>query len=156
MSMYRMPVVVSKLAEKMMRQLLWARLGSEVLISLVKWDQVIAPKTFRGLGIGNLLVQNKALVSKWLWRFDNEEQAYWAQVIKSIYGVSTNGWDSGLANEVTYRAPWKFIWSCREEFEKGLRHKVGNIRKISFWADVWNEENSLRETFEDLYELSRQ
>jgi hypothetical protein len=41
----------------------------------------------RGLGVKNLMLFNKALLGKWLWRFVQEENSLWRQVIVEKYGV---------------------------------------------------------------------
>ncbi|RVW97629.1 hypothetical protein CK203_027994 [Vitis vinifera] len=37
---------------------------------------------------------NKALLYKWSWRFANEKEAFWNQVIKGKYGKERGGWCS--------------------------------------------------------------
>ena len=63
----------------------------------VKWDVVIVGKKHGGLGIRNLLNQSKALMMKWLWKFNNGEQAYWKEVIRAKY-VEEDNW---MTKEVT-------------------------------------------------------
>jgi hypothetical protein len=47
-----------------------------------------------GLGIKKLMVFNKSLLSKWLWRFGHEEHFLWRQVIDSKYGLKRGDWCS--------------------------------------------------------------
>ena len=42
-------------------------------ISLVKWEVVQRPKKLGGLGVGDIVVKNVALLFKWWWRFSAEE-----------------------------------------------------------------------------------
>ena len=53
---------------------------------LVKWAIVCAPLSSGGLGIRNLRLFNIALLGKWLWRFGQERDALWRQVIEVKYG----------------------------------------------------------------------
>ena len=98
---------------------------------------VSTPKKKGGLGIRNLRSKYKALLFKWLWRFPNEQEALWAKVIKSKFGLHSNRWDSGLARRSTFCSPWKFISSLYEEFGQLVHFNVGNERRIRFWEDVW-------------------
>jgi hypothetical protein len=35
---------------------------------------------------------NKALLGKWLWKFRQEENSIWRQVIDMKYGIQRKGW----------------------------------------------------------------
>ena len=51
---------------------------------------MIVGKKHGGLEIRNLMNQSKALMIKWLWKFNNEEQSYWKEVIKAKYEEEDN------------------------------------------------------------------
>jgi hypothetical protein len=40
---------------------------------MVKWDIIYQPKDVGGLGIKNIDLQNKCLLSKWLFKLINED-----------------------------------------------------------------------------------
>ena len=44
-----------------------------------------------GLGVKRLSILNKALLAKWNWRFANEREALWNQVIRGKYGEDRRG-----------------------------------------------------------------
>jgi hypothetical protein len=46
---------------------------TRVLHRLVRWDIICQPKDQGGLGILNIDVQNRCLLSKWLFKLINEE-----------------------------------------------------------------------------------
>ncbi|KAL5578918.1 hypothetical protein UlMin_011360 [Ulmus minor] len=94
MFLFKMPKVVAVSLEKMMRQFLWDRDSRGKGRSLVRWKIVCKPKEYGGLGIGNLMPRNKALLGKWLWRFPLEQHSLWAAVIRSKYGLDRNWWDT--------------------------------------------------------------
>jgi hypothetical protein len=52
--------------------------------SLTKWEILCQPKEQEGLGIINLDIQNKCLLSKWLLRLCNED-GMWQQLIRNKY-----------------------------------------------------------------------
>ncbi|KAL5548696.1 hypothetical protein UlMin_003927 [Ulmus minor] len=109
MSLFKLPNGVAALLEKMMRQFLWDKEVGGKGKSLVDWKLVCSPKESGGLGIGNLLIRNKALLGKWLWRFPLEQHTLWAAVIRSKYGLNREGWDTNLVTVGSFRSPWKFI-----------------------------------------------
>jgi hypothetical protein len=79
-------VSVAKHIEKLKRNFLWGGLGEEFKFHLVKWKKVCTPIKEGGLGIRNLLVFNRALLGKWLWRYGIERDAWWRVVVDSKYG----------------------------------------------------------------------
>ena len=53
---------------------------------LVRWNLVCLERKKGGLGVRNLALMNKALFSKWNWRFAIEGKAFWKQAINHKYG----------------------------------------------------------------------
>ena len=49
-----------------------------------------------GLGIRKLVLFNKALLGKWLWRFGREETCLWRRVIAYKYGKGQGGWTTKI------------------------------------------------------------
>uniref|UniRef100_A0A2N9J5R7 Reverse transcriptase domain-containing protein n=1 Tax=Fagus sylvatica TaxID=28930 RepID=A0A2N9J5R7_FAGSY len=99
LSLFPIPVAVALRIDKIQRDFLWGGLGEGKKFHLVNWSQVCQPIHSGGLGIRNLRMFNKALLGKWLWRFGNEREALWRQVIVAKYGISHGGWTSGEIGE---------------------------------------------------------
>nr|GFA81505.1 RNA-directed DNA polymerase, eukaryota, reverse transcriptase zinc-binding domain protein [Tanacetum cinerariifolium] len=57
---------------------------------LVKWNNVLASKEMRGLGVSSFCALNRALIFKWVWRFRTQGNSIWAKVIKAIHGEYGN------------------------------------------------------------------
>ena len=76
MSVFPIPKSVITRLDKIRRKFLWQGNSERKGYNLVKWDVVIVGKKHGGLGIRNLLNQSKALMMKWLWKFNNGEQTY--------------------------------------------------------------------------------
>ena len=51
---------------------------------LVKWEILCQPKIQGGLGIQNLDIQNKCLLSKWLFKLLNED-GLWQELLRNKY-----------------------------------------------------------------------
>ena len=52
---------------------------------LTKWDVICRPKDQGGLGIENLEVKNRCLLSKWLYKLSGPTDATWAQILRNKY-----------------------------------------------------------------------
>ena len=84
LSLFRILVGVAKEIESLMRDFFWEGCDGEEADHLVAWKKVSLPKIYGGLGLGNLVLWNKALLFKWLWRFPLEKVSLWYSVIKSM------------------------------------------------------------------------
>ena len=62
--------VISKI-ERLYRSFMWKG-GTHN----VKWDKVSKPRSHGSLGIQSIEHENKALLAKWIWRYDHEENAF--------------------------------------------------------------------------------
>ncbi|KAJ9557765.1 hypothetical protein OSB04_012379, partial [Centaurea solstitialis] len=73
-------------------------------ICWVDWLKTTAPKHLGGLGIGSLKSANIALLIKWIWRFKNNDNALWTNVIKATHGLS--GGDPNVLAKTRYACTW--------------------------------------------------
>ena len=76
---------------------------------LVGWKVICADKKEGGLGIRSLATFNKALLRKWLWRFTNENEPLWKQIIFSKYNLQEGGWCSKGVRDCYGVGVWKAI-----------------------------------------------
>ena len=74
MSLFRMPKIVAKRLEKVQRDFLWGGWNLEGKTHLVKWEVVCTDENKGGLAL-----LNKALLSKWIWRYACEKDNLWKQ-----------------------------------------------------------------------------
>ncbi|RVW47057.1 putative ribonuclease H protein [Vitis vinifera] len=98
MSIFRMPKSVAKRLEKAQRDFLWGGGNLKGKIHLVKWDVVCTDKNKGGLDLRKIVMLNKALLGKWIWRFACEKDNLWKQVITTKYGQEDHGWRSKKAS----------------------------------------------------------
>nr|GEX42125.1 RNA-directed DNA polymerase, eukaryota, reverse transcriptase zinc-binding domain protein [Tanacetum cinerariifolium] len=56
--------------------------------------KVLASKKFRGLGVSSFYALNRALLSKWVWRFISCDNSLWFRFVKAMHGngLSTSFW----------------------------------------------------------------
>ncbi|RVW22024.1 putative ribonuclease H protein [Vitis vinifera] len=115
---------------------------------------ICAAKKDGGLGICSLATFNKALLGKWLWRFANENESLWKQIISTKYDLQEGGWCSKGARDRHGVGVWKAIRNGWENFHSHSRFIIGDGTRVKFWKDLWCENQSLEEAFPFLFNLS--
>ncbi|RVX12865.1 LINE-1 retrotransposable element ORF2 protein [Vitis vinifera] len=133
LSLFKIPSSVATKIERMQRDFLWSGIGEGKRDHLVNWDIVCKPKSRGGLGFGKISIRNVALLGKWLWRYPREGSTLWHQVILSIYGSHSNGWDVNNIVRWSHRCPWKAIALVFQEFSKFTWFVVGLFTVKSFF-----------------------
>ena len=87
-----------------------------------------------GIGIKNLGIKNKCLLSKWIYRLALEPEGMWAQILRNKYLHSKT-----LA-QVTVRpndSPfWKGLMRVKETFFHRVKLIVGDETTTRFWEDT--------------------
>ena len=140
LSLFKIPASMAAKIERLQRDFLWSGVGEGKRDHLVRWDVVCKPKTIGGLGLGNIFWRNLALLGKWLWRYPREGSALWHQVILSIYGSHSNGWDAYTLVRWSHRCPWKAIAQVFQGFlvysvcgrKRGKNSVLGPSRPFSW------------------------
>ena len=61
------------------------------------------------IGIKSYSNMNKALLSKWSWRFANDRKSLWRRVISCKFGESFEGWHTGNLKGGYGTSLWKEI-----------------------------------------------
>ncbi|RVW71380.1 putative ribonuclease H protein [Vitis vinifera] len=153
LSLFKLPALVAAKIERLQRDFLWSGIGEGKKDHLVRWDVVCNPKERGGLGFGNISLRNLALLGKWLWRYPREGSALWHQVILSIYGSHSNGWDANTIVRWSHRCPWKAISQVFQEFSSFTRFVVGNGERIRFWEDLWWGDQPLGSQYPSLFRV---
>lgn len=74
---------------------------------------------------------NKALLCKWLWRYDLAAGSLWREVVVAKYGKG-DGWNLTVPQSAFGRSPWWAIMNHSCEFMRGLEFKMGNGRRLKF------------------------
>ena len=150
-----MPRGVRSRLEKIQRDFLWGSNASERKIHLINWKQVCLSKAKGGLGIRSLLLMNKALLSKWAWRFGEEDNLAWKNVISLKYGTKEGGWFSKIPRGNAGLGLWKGINAKAAKLKQDCAFYLGEGKRIRFWEDVWCGEVTLCASFPTLYNIAR-
>ncbi|RVX23503.1 putative ribonuclease H protein [Vitis vinifera] len=140
--------------EKIQRDFLWGGDALENRPHLVSWKVICAVKKYGGLGTRNLAIFNKALLGKWSWRFANENESLWKQIISKKYDLQERGWCSKGVRDRCGVGVWKAIRNGWENFRIHSRFIVGDGTRVKFLKDLWCENQSLEDVFPNLFNLT--
>ena len=154
LSLFRAPQKVCARLERIQRQFLWGGSDDVKKVSLVNWATVCTEKKKRGFGIKSFSKMNKALLSKWNWRFANDRNSLWRKIISSKFGESFDGWHTRDLRGGYGSSLWKEIRKEWPSFFQNAVLSVGDGRRINFWKDVWCGEEALCSKYPSLFNLA--
>lgn len=112
------------------------------------------PKKLSGVGITRVREVNKALLTKWLWRFSQEKESLWQQVVAEKHGV-INEWETKRPSLPHGCGRWKVILNHMKDFQNRTVVEIGSGSKTRFWRDRWCSSRPLMEEYPNLYRLAR-
>ena len=106
----------------------------------------------KGLGVLNLDVHNKCLLSKWLFRLLNGDMV-WQQLLRNKY----------LGNKSLTQAQympedsqfWAGLMMVKREFLSLGKFDLGDGSQVRFWEDSWIRPRPLKSLFPVLYNIVR-
>lgn len=102
----------------------------------------------------SLVMLNKALLGKWSWRFANEKETFWNQVIKGKYGEECGGWCFQKVRERYSVRLWKAIRKLEHLVSSRFSLVVRNGQRVSFWKDKWRRVAPLCDSFPTLFAIA--
>ncbi|GJW90119.1 RNA-directed DNA polymerase, eukaryota, partial [Tanacetum coccineum] len=87
LSIFKVPKGVLKIMESLRSNFFNGVASSDRKITWVAWDNILASKKNRGLGVSSYYALNRALLLKWVWRFISCDGSLWFKVVQAIYGL---------------------------------------------------------------------
>jgi len=132
-------------------------------INWVKWSKVCQPKEKGGLGIRDIRLVNLSLLSKWRWRFLQNEGTLWKEVLIEKYGHSIGDllhFESDSWPRFASRW-WKDIVTLDDGggvscYDDEVIKRVNNGQSTSFWNSKWRGDMSFRMKYPRLFSISIQ
>ena len=143
LGLFKMPKKVVQKIILLQNKFLWGMKEVGRSIPLVKWEIVQRPKKLGGLGVGDIIIKNAALLFKWWWRFSTKELPLWKHVVASCHNLQVN---IMMVDETQqhYGGLWGTIsnvWKTDDCIKKlvlaGITRVVGNGEQTRFWEDTW-------------------
>jgi hypothetical protein len=164
MSYLKMPVQVIKAVTRIQRVFLWGGVKGVRKLSWISWKMVCREKKDGGLGVRDIKVVNMSLLSKWRWKFLQNDSALWKDVLVSRYGRGL------VRNVILIGSPgtrlasswWKDICAVdkfvesKNWLDESIIRSVNDGTTTSFWSQRWIGDKTLGEAFPRLYSISIQ
>lgn len=163
LSLFRAPIGVIGMFEKLMRGFLWGNHDGRHRIAWIALESVCKSLDSGGLGLGFLAWRNKALLIKWAWRFGASPEDMWRKLVCAKYG-----WDCRcrVLHLLVDRLEncsiimQDILKSTLEDtmlgkyFREQLICSVGGGDSIRFWLDPWLSTDPLFVMFPRLFSLA--
>lgn len=87
-----LPKGVTNHIDKVSKKFFWGHSADERKMHFFNWEKYGLQKEFGGLGIHNAEMINKSLICKLVWRFLDEEDAMWTQLLLAKYLKDSTYW----------------------------------------------------------------
>lgn len=151
LSFFEIPVGVRKRLDFYRSRFFWQNDEARKKYRLARWDIICSPKDQGGLGIENLEVKNKCLLSKWLYRLSTESEGTWIQIIQNKYlNSKTLAQVTARPNDSSF---WKGLMKIKMKFYQRVKFIVGNGASTRFWEDTWLGDTPLALQYPMLYNI---
>jgi hypothetical protein len=119
---------------------------------LAKWGIICRPKDQGGLGVLNLELQNKCLLSKWIFTLINSDGA-WQQLIRNTYlGSKTLTQVMKKPGDSQF---WCGLMNVKDDFLSMGSFTLQNGKVVIFWEDIWLGSTALKVQYPNLYNIVR-
>src|ERR1043165_188116 len=127
LSFFEVPVGVRKILDFYRSRFFWQSDETKKKYRLARWDIICRPKEQGGLGIKNLEVKNRCLLSKWLYRLSVETDGMWVQILRNKYLHSKTL--AQVTAKPTDSPFWKGLMKTKVAFFGRVKFQVGNGNK---------------------------
>ena len=152
LSFFEIPKEVLKRLDFYRSRFFWQSEEHKKKYRLAKWSAVCSPKDQGGLGVLNLDVYKKYLLSKWLFKLINED-GLWQKLLRRKYlrnrtitQVDSMPGDSQF---------WQDLIKAESKFLRLGRFNLGDRSQVRFWEDVWIGSRTLKNIFPSIYNIVR-
>ena len=152
MSFFELPKGVLEKIDCFRSRFYWQNDQHKRKYRLAKWEILCQPKGQGGLGIHNLDLQNKCLLSKWLFKLLNED-GMWQELLRNKY--IKDKILGGCTKKPTDSHFWKGLMNVKDSFMSFGSFKVKDGSQTHFWMDTWLGNQPLKDRFPSLFNIVR-
>jgi len=134
MSMYLLPIIVTKNLDKQRRSFFWQGNGLKKKYHLVRWEVLCKSKKKGGLGIKGIRKLNVSLLCKWWWKLYTEE-GLWQDIVREKYIKSDLL--QNVKHKIDDSPVWADLLEVRPFYLRGRKITTKNGKNSLFWTDPW-------------------
>lgn len=135
MSVFVLPKTFCEKISSMIARFWWKSAGRDRGVHWINWKQLKKAKKDGGIGFRDIYAMNLALISKQVWRIENNPNALWVRFLKSLYFPNSSIWDAKKGNNASWG--WMSVVKGRDFINK---HKAWHIKdgaKVNIGCDMW-------------------
>ena len=147
MSFFEIPKGVLKKLNHYKSHFFWQG-GSD---NLANWDILCHPKDQGGLGVIDLEVQNKCLLSKWIVNLLNSEGT-WQSLLRNKY-LSTKSLPQVQAKP-NYSHFLRGLMMIKEEVLACGSFEIKDGKQMRFWEDTWVGQRPFKDQYPTIYNIA--
>ena len=143
MQCFSLPQSVNLQLNRIHRNFLWNSSSASPGLPLIAWESICTPKSKGGLGLRRVEAINAAFQCKLAWRILTQDSSLWVQCLRTKYLAHCEFFQ--YIKKGTDSPVWKSLLRHRHLLAQGIRWKLGNGHRISFWFDNWLDNCNLLE-----------
>jgi hypothetical protein len=152
LSFFRVPKGVLERLDYYRSRFFWQCDEHKKKYRLARWSILHKPVSVGGMGIIDLDIQNKCLLSKWVIKLLNDD-GLWQQILMKKYLKGKT------LSQVVKKAGDSHFWSGLMEVKDLMlmrgRFKVHDGTQARFWEDSWLGKDPLMSMYPNLYRIVR-
>lgn len=120
----------------MMKNFLWNCDESKKGRAKIDWSTVCKPVESEGMGLRNLRVWNKAILSMRMWMIISNCESLWVKWININILKGRSFWDLEKKHDLSWS--WRNLVNLRPIFRNHFCTKIGNGANTFMWYDDWH------------------
>lgn len=135
MSVFQLSLVLCREINGMMQCFWWGHKKNTSKIHWMSWERMGVAKSNGGMGFQDLVMFNKALLAKQVWRLLTKPESLAAQVLKAKYFLHSSVMEATVGSRPSYA--WRSLMASQDLLKNGLLWRVGDGQDIKIWGFRW-------------------